>query len=148
MFLSKKMDAKDFVGYLVAQFLGAIVGAALLGILAGWDCGFGANGLYNDSIWLSCWLRSSSPACSCSPSWASPLRRKTAAFPACDRPDPDAGAHLRHPLHRHLRQPRPLLRPRPVCRGRRPGERVVFILAPLVGGALAACLWKLVSADK
>jgi len=50
MFLSKKLDGKDFVGYLIAQFAGAIAGAALLGVLAGWDCGFGANGLYQGDI--------------------------------------------------------------------------------------------------
>ena len=51
--LSGKMTAKDFCGYVVAQFLGGIVGAACIGVLLGFDCGFGANGLYNDNIMLS-----------------------------------------------------------------------------------------------
>lgn len=50
MLVSKKMSVKDFIGYVVAQFLGAIAGAAVLGYLAGWDCGFGANGLYNGDV--------------------------------------------------------------------------------------------------
>ncbi len=50
MLVSKKMSTQDFVGYVIAQFAGAIVGAALLGVLAGWDCGFGANALYDGSI--------------------------------------------------------------------------------------------------
>lgn len=53
MLVSKKMSGKDFVGYVVAQFLGAIVGAALLMLFVGKDSGLGANALYNGSIWLS-----------------------------------------------------------------------------------------------
>lgn len=50
MLISKRMTAKDFIGYVIAQFAGAIAGAAVLGYLLGWDCGFGANGLYMDDI--------------------------------------------------------------------------------------------------
>lgn len=50
MLISKKMNVTDFIGYVIAQFAGAIAGAAILGYLAGWDCGFGANGLYNGDI--------------------------------------------------------------------------------------------------
>lgn len=46
MLISKKMDVKDFIGYVVAQCLGGIFGALLLGVIAGFNCGFGANGLY------------------------------------------------------------------------------------------------------
>lgn len=53
MLVSGKMDVKDFIGYVVAQFLGAIVGAAVLMALVGVDSGLGANALYNDSILLS-----------------------------------------------------------------------------------------------
>ena len=35
MFLSKKLSLKDFIGYVIAQFLGAIVGAVLIGALCG-----------------------------------------------------------------------------------------------------------------
>ncbi len=50
MLVSKKMSVQDFIGYVVAQCAGGIIGAAVLGVLAGWDCGFGANGLYDGSI--------------------------------------------------------------------------------------------------
>ncbi len=50
MLVSGKMSIKDFVGYIVAQCAGAIAGAALLGYFLGFDCGFGANGLYNGDI--------------------------------------------------------------------------------------------------
>lgn len=47
MLISKKMSAKDFVGYVIAQFLGAIAGAAILGVIFGFDPAnsFGCNGL-------------------------------------------------------------------------------------------------------
>lgn len=51
--LCKKMSVSEFIGYVVAQFLGATAGAAILGYLAGWDCGFGANGLYNGDVMKS-----------------------------------------------------------------------------------------------
>ena len=43
MLVSRKMCVKDFICYVVAQVLGAIAGAALLGVIFGFDCGFGAN---------------------------------------------------------------------------------------------------------
>ena len=48
--LNGKMTVKDFIGYLIAQFAGGIAGAALLGYLAGFDCGMGTNGLFNGEI--------------------------------------------------------------------------------------------------
>lgn len=35
MLVSKKMSAKDFVGYIIAQILGAIVGAVIIGLICG-----------------------------------------------------------------------------------------------------------------
>ena len=43
MLVSRKMSFKDFIFYVIAQCLGAIAGAALLGVIFGFDCGFGAN---------------------------------------------------------------------------------------------------------
>ena len=43
MLVSKKMNVKDFICYIIAQCLGAIAGAAVLGVIFGFDCGFGAN---------------------------------------------------------------------------------------------------------
>ena len=53
MLVSKKMSVKDFVGYVIAQFAGAIVGAALLMLFVGKDSGLGTNALFNGSIGLS-----------------------------------------------------------------------------------------------
>ena len=46
MLISKKMSGKDFVGYVAAQFVGAITGAAALRCLIGTSMGLGANGIY------------------------------------------------------------------------------------------------------
>ena len=44
------MNVKDFIGYILAQFAGATAGAALIGYLAGWNSSFGANGLFEGDI--------------------------------------------------------------------------------------------------
>ena len=53
MLVSGKLSGKDFVGYVVAQCLGAIAVAAVLMALVGKDSGLGANALYNSSVWQS-----------------------------------------------------------------------------------------------
>ncbi len=53
MLISKKLSVEDFVGYVIAQFLGAIAGAALLIPFVGKESGLGANALYDGNVWLS-----------------------------------------------------------------------------------------------
>ena len=53
MLISGKLSVKDFVGYVIAQIAGAIAGAALLLPFFGADCGFGANALFQGNIGLS-----------------------------------------------------------------------------------------------
>jgi len=50
VWINKGMSAKDFIGYIIAQFLGAIAGAAVLMALIGTEKGLGANGLFDGSI--------------------------------------------------------------------------------------------------
>ena len=51
VWINKGMSTTDFIGYLVAQFLGGIVGAAALkGIIGTSYNSLGCNSLYNDSI--------------------------------------------------------------------------------------------------
>lgn len=49
MLISGKLSFKDFIGYVIAQCLGAIAGAAILGLIFGWNTGFGANALVSAS---------------------------------------------------------------------------------------------------
>lgn len=53
MLVSGKMTFREFIGYVVSQFLGAIAGAAVLMALVGRESGLGANALYDGSIGLS-----------------------------------------------------------------------------------------------
>ena len=48
--LSGKMNVKDFIGYVIAQFLGGICGAFILMSLIGKEHGLGTNGLFDASI--------------------------------------------------------------------------------------------------
>ena len=50
VWFNKGMNTKDFVLYVCAQFLGAIAGAAVLMGLIGTELGLGANGLFEGSI--------------------------------------------------------------------------------------------------
>ena len=50
MLISGKMTVKDFIGYVIAQFLGAVAGAGVLLALIGPDKGLGANGLFEGDV--------------------------------------------------------------------------------------------------
>lgn len=51
--LTGGMEKKDFIGYVVAQFLGAICGAFVLKSIIGTELGLGANGLYESNVMKS-----------------------------------------------------------------------------------------------
>ena len=50
VWINKGMSFKDFIIYVIAQFAGATAGAAVLGYLCDWDCGFGTNALFNGDV--------------------------------------------------------------------------------------------------
>ena len=52
MLLNKKMTVEDFVGYVIAQVLGAFAGSAMLGYVLGDFSKLGANG-FNESAFLA-----------------------------------------------------------------------------------------------
>lgn len=53
MLISGKMSVKDFCGYVIAQFAGAIAGAALLNAIVQDGTKLGTNALYNGNAGLS-----------------------------------------------------------------------------------------------
>lgn len=53
VFCSGKMTAKEFVAYICSQFVGGIAGGAMLLALFGKDSGLGTNALFQDNVWLS-----------------------------------------------------------------------------------------------
>lgn len=51
MLVSGKMSIKDFIGYIIAQFAGAIAGAGILAYIFGTEgSGFGTNGLFEGDV--------------------------------------------------------------------------------------------------
>ncbi len=50
MLVSKKMSVKEFIAYIVAQFLGALAGAGILAYFMGSTAALGQNGLYNGDV--------------------------------------------------------------------------------------------------
>lgn len=53
MLINGSLSVKDFIGYIIAQFAGATAGAAVLMAIVGKESGLGANGLYNGDILVS-----------------------------------------------------------------------------------------------
>ena len=53
MLVSGKLSVKDFIRYLIAQFAGATAGSAVLMAFVGKESGLGANALYEGNIALS-----------------------------------------------------------------------------------------------
>ena len=53
MLVSKKMGIRDFIGYLAAQFLGAVAGAGVLYAIVGDAAKLGTNALYNGNAGVS-----------------------------------------------------------------------------------------------
>lgn len=50
MLLSGRISGKDFLGYVIAQFMGAIAGTAILYALIGGNLGLGQNGLFRGDV--------------------------------------------------------------------------------------------------
>ncbi|NLM77997.1 MAG: aquaporin [Ruminococcaceae bacterium] len=53
VWLNKGMSTKNFIAYVVMQYIGAIAGAAVLLALIGKSKGLGANGLFENNLWKS-----------------------------------------------------------------------------------------------
>ena len=53
MLINGKLTLKDFLFYVCSQTVGAVLGALLLGAFVGVDSGLGANAIYNNNVALS-----------------------------------------------------------------------------------------------
>ena len=148
MLVSKKMNVKDFIGYVVAQVLGAIVGAVLLGVIFGFDCGFGANAVNPDKIVagfvvevvLTCIFVLTILGVTSRESYS-----KVAGLVI------GGALTLVHLLGIAVTgtsvNPARSLGPAIFAGGTALSQIWIFILAPLVGGVLAALLWKFLDND-
>lgn len=149
MLVSGKLSAKDFVGYVVAQVLGAIVGAALIGVFLGWDCGFGANGLYNADVALSLVIE-----CVLTFVFVLVILGVTAKTDNAVVVGLVIGLSLTlvHILGIHFTgtsvNPARSFGPALFAGGDALANVWVFVVAPLVGGVLAALVWKFLHSGK
>lgn len=147
--ISGKMSAKDFCGYVVSQFLGGIAGAACIGVMLGFDCGFGANGLYNDNIVLSIFIEI-----------LLTFIFVLAILGVTSKPEFSNVAGiviglalvLVHIFGIHFTgtsvNPARSFASAIFAQGPALANVWVFIVAPLVGGVLAALIWKFLSEEK
>lgn len=148
MLVSGKLSVKDFIGYVVAQVLGAIAGAALLGVFLGWDCGFGANGLYNADVVLSLVIE-----CVLTFVFVLVILGVTAKTDNAAVAGLVIGLSLTlvHILGIHFTgtsvNPARSFGPALFAGGDALANVWVFIVAPLVGGVLAALVWKFLHSD-
>ncbi len=57
MLCRRQLSGADFVGYVISQCIGAALGCVILGLVFGWDCGFGANqiqaGWEQGTVWTA-----------------------------------------------------------------------------------------------
>lgn len=158
MFINKKMDVKDFCGYVVAQILGAFAGSGLLALIVSMtklqNAGLGANG-FGDLSGVGLTLVGAL------------IVEVIATFIFVlvilgvthnDKYSSKAGIviglvlTLIHIVTIVLTgtsvNPARSLAPAVLTGGEALSQVWVFILAPLVGGALAAFAWKFISKDE
>lgn len=154
MLASGKMKGKDFVGYVVAQVCGALVGAAFIGVFLGFtpENSFGTNGLYNGSIWLSLLIE-------CVLTFFFVLTILGVTSRKANGPVAGLviggsltlihlfGIHFTGTSVNPARSIGPAILSAINGNGEALGVVWVFIVAPLVGGLLAACIYKFIDKE-
>lgn len=142
LLLAKKMEAKDFFGYILAQFLGAIVGAALLSFLLDPSAGLGTNGLYKNSTTLSILVEIILTFVFVLSILGVTSKTENAAVAGIVI---GLSLTLVHILGIHFTgtsvNPARSFGPAIFAGNGALSNVWVFIIAPLIGGALAACVW-------
>lgn len=143
------MSVGDFIGYIIAQFAGAAAGGAILGYLAGWDCSFGANGLFEGDVMKSIVIEV-----------ILTFVFVLAVLGATSKKENSSVAGLViglsltfvHIFGIHFTgtsvNPARSFGSAIFAGGQALSDLWVFIVAPLVGGCVAALVWKLLKANK
>ena len=148
MLASGRMSVKDFAGYVIAQFVGATAGAGCLRLMLGAESSLGANGLYNGNVGASLVIEI-----------VLTFVFVLAILGVTSKPEYSSAAGLVigltltlvHIFGIHFTgtsvNPARSFGPALFVGGDALANVWVFILAPLVGGVLAALCWKAI-ADK
>ncbi len=149
VFLNKGMSGKDFIGYVVAQCIGALAGALVLMALIGKEYGLGTNGLYDGSIGKSLLIEI---ILTCI--FVLAILGVTSKTENGKVAGLVIGASLTlvHLIGIHFTgtsvNPARSLGPALLMGGDALSCVWVFIVAPLVGGALAACIWRAIRTEE
>ena len=149
MLMNGKISITNFIGYIIAQFAGATAGAAILGYLAGWNSGFGANGLFEGDV-----LKSLIVEMILTFVFVLSVLGVTAKIESRTLAGLVIGFSLTlvHIFGIHFTgtsvNPARSFGPAIFAGGAALSDLWVFIVAPLVGGALAAIAWKLLYREK
>lgn len=143
MLLTKRMELKDFAGYVAAQVLGAIAGAALLRLLIGTDFGLGANGFYQGDVWKSLIIETVLSAVFILTILAVTSKKENSSVAGLVIGGTLILIHLFGIYFTGTSvNPARSLGPALLLGGNALMEVWVFIFAPLLGGVLAALIWK------
>ena len=149
VWINKGMSTVDFIGYVIAQFIGAIAGAAVLMGFIGTDKGLGANGLYEGDIIKSLLVEV-----------VLTFVFVLAVLGATSKKENSSSAGLViggsltlvHLFGIYFTgtsvNPARSLGPAIFVGGDALTNVWVFIVAPLIGGVLAALVWKVIAAKK
>ncbi len=149
VWINKGMSAKDFVCYVVAQCLGAIAGSATLMALIGKDMGLGANGLFEGDILKSLIIEA---ILTCI--FVLAVLGATSKIENSNVAGLVIGGSLTlvHLIGIFFTgtsvNPARSLGPAIFMGGDALANVWVFIIGPLVGGVVAALIWKLLSSKK
>ena len=160
VFLNGGINAKDCGMYMIFQTIGAILAACVLGVLAGFDCGLGANGLQT--------LNEIGQAGQVSVTTgliAEIVLTMLFVLVVLGATSKTNGATnnlaglaiglsliLIHLVGIHYTgtsvNPARSIGPALLAGGDALNQLWIFIVGPFVGGALAACIWKVINMDK
>ena len=160
VFLNGGINAKDCGMYMVFQTIGAILAACVLGVLAGFDCGLGANGLQTlneigtpgqvsvttgliaeivlTMLFVLVVLGATSKTNGATNNFAGLAIGLSLILIHL------VGIHYTGTSVNPARSIGPAL----LAGGDALNQLWIFIVGPFVGGALAACIWKVISLDK
>ena len=160
VFLNGGINAKDCGMYMIFQTIGAILAACVLGVLAGFDCGLGANGLQTlneigqagqvsvttgliaEIVLIMLFVLVVLGATSKTNGATNNLAGLAIGLSLI----------LIHLVGIHYTgtsvNPARSIGPALLAGGDALNQLWIFIVGPFVGGALAACIWKVISLDK
>lgn len=149
VWINKGISTQDFIGYLVSQFLGAIAGAAVLRGLIGTSYGLGCNGLFEGNIAKSLIIEIILTFIFVLAVLGATSKAENSSVAGLVIGGSLTLVHLMGIFFTGTSvNPARSFGPALMLGGESLSVVWVFIVAPLVGGALAAFVWKYLSAEK